>query len=174
MRELDDFAVAGDTHVQTTADKLWAVVSDITLPVRFSSELKAVSWLEPATEVAVGAQFVGENVNPQIGQWWTVSEVVDVEPARMFGWAVLAFGGSDTVPARTTGQPLVHWQFVLTPDGDGVRLEHRMWLTGERSGLHEAVEKNPERAVEIVAWRRAAVADGIDEMLRGIKALAEA
>ena len=40
---------------------IWALVTDISLPVRFSDELQAVEWLDDAAAVAVGNRFRGHN-----------------------------------------------------------------------------------------------------------------
>ena len=38
---------------------IWALVTDIDLPARFSGELQSVEWLDGATAVEVGNRFRG-------------------------------------------------------------------------------------------------------------------
>ena len=43
-------------------ERVWALVTDIDLPARFSSEFQGATWLDDGP--AVGARFVGHNHHP--------------------------------------------------------------------------------------------------------------
>lgn len=62
--------------------EIWALVTDITLPARFSDELQGADWVDGAGEVAVGNRFRGRNRNSILGDWQTECVVVEVEPER--------------------------------------------------------------------------------------------
>ncbi|GGK20208.1 hypothetical protein GCM10010124_11050 [Pilimelia terevasa] len=174
MRDLTGFAVECDALIHTTPDRLWALVTDIALPARFSPELQSVAWLDGAApEPVPGARFTGLNRNPRIGEWRTTCQVVESREPRYFGWAVLDFEGPFVKRGAPTGEPLVIWHFDLAPEGSAVRLRHGMRLTGGYSGLHAAVAAAPERTEEIVRWRAASLREGIAQTLAGVKALAE-
>ncbi|GGJ94587.1 hypothetical protein GCM10010123_25530 [Pilimelia anulata] len=179
MTDLTDFAVADETPVAADIDRVWALVSDIALPTRFSPELRRVEWLDGAAGPVPGARFAGYNSHPRLGDWRTVCEIVACAPPREFGWAVLAYDGRYAGPGSDVPQRRVLWHFTLAPaaadgaPGGGTALGLGMRLTGAQSGLHAAVDRAPERTAEIVAWRRASLRDSIAATLAGIRDLAE-
>lgn len=96
-----------------TPAQVWAVLGDPTRTGEWSHECHSVRWLDGATEVAVGARFVGSN---KVGRtaWKRACTVTEVEAGR-----TLAF--------RTRG-PLgldaTEWRFELAPaEGGGTRIE---------------------------------------------------
>jgi hypothetical protein len=87
----------------------WALVTDIGLPARCSSELQSVEWLGDADGVAVGARFRGRSVHEAFGAWETECEVVEVDDGRRWVWNVT---GPEGVSAT--------WAFEVDPASDGV------------------------------------------------------
>jgi hypothetical protein len=79
--------VEADIVISAPAAAVWGLVSDITLPARFSSELEGVEWVD-AGEPGVGARFVGRNRHPAIGSWETTCTITAYEPLRTFSWVV--------------------------------------------------------------------------------------
>ncbi|MFB8282221.1 SRPBCC family protein [Nocardia colli] len=76
------------------ADKIWALVSDITNTGRFSPETFAAEWLGGATEPAVGVKFRGHvNRNGWGLKYWTVCRIIAADPGREFAFTVLGPGG---------------------------------------------------------------------------------
>ena len=65
---------------------IWALVTDINLPARFSDELHTVEWIDGATDVAVGNRFRASNNNDLMGDSQTECEVIEVEPGRRWAY----------------------------------------------------------------------------------------
>ena len=128
--------------IDASPQVVWALVSDIQLPARFSSEFRGAEWLDGATGPRVGARFIGHNYHPAIGEWETTSTICEYEPGRLLGWAV---GG--------LGHPSARWRFILTPEGGGTRLVQWMQM-----GRPEAASTSPSRRCPIRNQRSSIVA----------------
>lgn len=143
---------------------VWSLVTDITVPARFSGELQSAEWLD-GSGPAVGARFVGTNEMEPIGRWQTTCTVVRCDERRRFEWAV---GDVD--------RPGAWWRFELEPLGFGgrqTRLRQHMTIGPGSSGTAAMIRREPEREQQILAWRRKALRAAIDRTVTGIKALAE-
>jgi len=162
MRYADGPTAEAEVHVDAPPEAVWALVTDINLPARFSSEFQGAEWLDGVTEATVGALFAGHNQHPAIGEWTTTSEIVACEPCREFAWSV---GGA--------AEPAATWRFELEPDGDGTRLRQRMRMGPARSGLNVAIDAMPDKEERIVARRQAEHTANMQATVEGIKALAE-
>lgn len=142
---------------------LWALVSDINLPARFSAELMGAEWLDGATGPELGASFVGRNTHSAAGAWQTTSTIVEFEIDRVFGWVV-----------GDVGDPAAHWRFTLTPEGSGTRITQWMRMGPGRSGLNPAIDAMPDKESKIIRRRLAehrvnmlANLEGIRDILEG-------
>ena len=82
----DTPAVAAQIYIEAPPERVWALVSDIALMPGLSAELQEVAWLDKVTGPAVGRRFTGRSANAALGQWETVSTVVEqwtqMGPAR--------------------------------------------------------------------------------------------
>jgi uncharacterized protein YndB with AHSA1/START domain len=163
LRYRDGPAVEVELLIDAAPEVVWELVCDIELPVRFSSELQRVEWVDGRKGAGLGARFVGYNHHPAIGDWQTTSTVSDFEPGRVFGWAV----GDPAGPAAT-------WRFTLVPDGGGVRLKQWMRMGPARSGINAAIDAMPDKESKILHRRLAEHRANMEANLRGIKELAEA
>jgi hypothetical protein len=171
------FADAPEVSVRTTVAAppatVWAFVTDIGLPARFSPEFQGAEWLDGADGPELGARFRGRNHNERMGTWEVTCTVMWCEPGRTFGWVV---GDVDA--------PIATWRFDLEPvaaDGasdtdTAAATVLRQWarMGPGPSGVTAAIASHPdaeERIVEgrIAGWRRDMTAN-----LDGIRALAEA
>jgi uncharacterized protein YndB with AHSA1/START domain len=141
--------------------RVWDVVTDISVMPRFSNELRSVEWAEGFSGAALGAQFLGTNRNIAIGEWTVRCEIVEFEPNRVFGWAV----GSVESPAAT-------WRFELDPTSAGTRLRYTARIGPGRSGVTYLISREPERAEEIVANRLEVFRVNMTATLEGIRELA--
>ena len=162
MRYADGPTAEAQVYVDAPPEQVWAVVTDINLPARFSSEFQGADWLDGVTEPAVGARFVGRNRHPATGEWETTSEIVACDSARLLSWAV---GGSEN-PAAT-------WRFELAPEGEGTRLRQWMRMGPAPSGLNIAIDAMPEKEERIIERRQAEHTTNMLATLEGIKALVE-
>jgi len=163
VKYADGPTTSAEVVVDAPAERVWALVTDIALPAKFSSELQGAEWVAPADGPAVGAWFVGRSCHPAVGEWETLCVVVECEPGRAFGWAV---GDPDDPSAR--------WRFDLTPEGDGVRLRQWMQMGPAPSGLTPAIEAMPDKEERIVARRLSEHQGNMQATIEGIKAEAEA
>jgi uncharacterized protein YndB with AHSA1/START domain len=173
MRYAEGPDVCCDVYVEADPARVWALVTDIGLPARLSPELQRAEWLDGARQPAVGACFAGYNRHRMIGEWRTVSHVVELEEQRVFGWAVVDPDGryGDAVP--DPGKPMATWRFELEPEGTGTRVRHLARIGPGRSGVSLAIDRAPEREEQILAFRLAELRTNMESTLRGLKTLAE-
>ncbi|MDR7304207.1 SRPBCC family protein [Haloactinomyces albus] len=173
MRDVDGPMVEHEVHVEADPALVWELVTDIELPARFSPELQRVRWLDGADRPSLGARFEGHNHNQVLGEWCTVSHVVELDVPRVFAWAVVDPDGRYGENAADPQAPMATWRFDLVPEVGGARLRHAVRLGPARSGLHLAIDRMPEQEEAIVRHRLADLRTGIQDTLHGIKALAE-
>jgi len=163
MRYADGPTVEVEVLVAAPPERVWALLTDIGLPARFSNEFRGAEWLEESPGPRVGARFLGRNEHPAIGAWQSISVVVACEPARTFGWDVQSSGGVGS-----------SWRFEVTPDGPGTRLRQWARMGPAPSGLTAAIEARPDKEDRIVENRLAEWRSNMQATVEGIKALAEA
>lgn len=154
--------VVVEAEIAATPERVWDLVTDITLLPRFSTELQSAEWAEGFAGPGPGAQFLGTNRHPAIGEWTTRSYVVDFEDPRCFGWSV----GDTEKPAAT-------WRFDIEATPSGSLLRYTAQLGEGRSGVTMLIGREPDRAEEIIARRLGQWQRGMAATLAGIKELAE-
>jgi hypothetical protein len=144
-----------DVRVDAPPAVVWALVCDITTPVRFSEELQEARWVDEQ-------HFVGRNRHPVVGTWETTCTVVARDPEREFGWVV----GDPACPAAA-------WRFTLERAGTGTLLRQWARLGPGWSGLTPVIAAHPDKEERIVARRLAEHRVNMQRTVEGIKALAE-
>lgn len=157
----DTPTVAVETYIEAPPEWVWRFVSDIRMMPELSAELVAVEWLDGVTGPAVGHRFLGRSAHEALGEWETISTVVEYEEPRVFAWAV---GAPD---------PWSIWRFTLRPEGTGTVLEQWTQMGPARSGLSFAIDAMPEKEQKIVFVRLREFETGMKANLAGIKKLAE-
>lgn len=163
MRYDDGPTVEVSTEIAAPAERVWALVTDIELPSRFSAEFLGATWVD-ADGPVVGARFVGRNHHDALGEWETTSYVTRLEPLRRFEWAV-------TDPES----PSASWWFELEPLGPGqVVLRQATRMGPGRSGLNIAIDAMPDKEERIIARRLAEHERNMQATVDGVKRLAEA
>ena len=166
MRHADTPTVEVATTIDAPPAAVWALVTDIGLPARFSDEFQGATWLEPAggpaAGVGVGSTFQGRNRNEAMGQWEVVCTVTEWVEDRSFGWVV-----GD--PSRAVAS----WRFDLAPDGQGTRLSFWARMGPGPSGVTMRIERHPEAEEQIVEARLGQWRTNMTATLAGIAALAE-
>ena len=160
MRYAEGPTAEVEVLVEAPPDRVWALVTDIDLPARFSQELLGAEWLDEGP--ALGARFVGRSRHEALGAWETTSWVNRYEPLRAFGWAV-----SDP------DQPSATWWFELEEEEGGVRLRQCARMGPAPSGLSIAIAAMPDKEERIVARRLQEFERNMLATLEGIKQLAE-
>ena len=163
LRYRDCPTAQAELLIAASAPVVWALVCDIQVPARFSSEFNGGEWLDGASSPEPGARFVGRNHHPAIGNWETTSTICEFQPERVLGWAV---GDPD--------QPSALWRFTLTAVTDGTRLTQWMQIGPGPSGISAAIESMPDKESRILHRRLAEHSTNMTATLAGIKQVAEA
>ena len=151
--------------VEATRAEVWALVTDINVPARFSGEFLGAEWADAEASDSgprLGARFVGRNQHVSRGEWETTSWVNRYEPLREFGWAV-----SDP------DHPSATWWFELAGSDGAVRLRHSARMGPAPSGVTSAIEAMPDKEERIVARRLEEWERNMRATLEGIKKQAE-
>jgi uncharacterized protein YndB with AHSA1/START domain len=160
LRYVDGPTVTVEVMVNAPIDAVWALVTDINLPARFSGEFRGATWLDAGP--ALGARFVGNNWHQALGEWETTSIVNRYEPPRAFGWCV-----SDR------DNPSSSWWFELRETDSGTHLLQGTRMGPAPSGLSIAITARPDKEERIVARRLEEFEANMRATLEGIKQLAE-
>jgi hypothetical protein len=106
-------------HMAAPADRIWALVSDVTRIGEFSPETFEASWVDGAAGPEVGARFRGHvKRNGKGPVYWTTCTVIACEVGREFAFEV----GSG-------GKPLNTWRYVLAPAGTGTDVTESFQLS---------------------------------------------
>ncbi|MFD7886671.1 SRPBCC family protein [Streptomyces bauhiniae] len=173
MRFADGPGVHCDVHVEAAALRVWELVTDIRLPARLSPELQRVAWLDGADRPLMGARFEGYNHHEQLGEWRTVSHVVELDEQRVLAWVVTDADGRFGEPTLDPARSMASWRFEVETEGGGIRLRQSVLVGPARSGVTLALDRWPDREEEIIAFRLKELRAGMEATLRGIKTLAE-
>jgi hypothetical protein len=163
MRYADCPTTEVSVDIDATADIVWRLVTDINVPVQFSSELLEVEWLDDVTEPSIGARFRGTNHHRAAGSWQTTCFVTALEPGSRFSWSVTDAECPSSV-----------WTFELAPDNGRVRLTQRLQIGPAPSGLTPAIVAMPDKEERIIERRLEEHRANMLATLEGIKALSEA
>lgn len=142
---------------------IWALVTDIGLPPRFSDELQSVEWVGDVAEVAVGSRFRGRNRNSVIGDWETECEVIEVEPGRRWVWEVRS-------PHGGVGAT---WGFEVDPGRDAVTVRQWARMGPGPSGLTDAIESMPDKESRIISYRLGEWGANMTANLDGVRRIVE-
>lgn len=149
--------------IDAPVDKVWALISDPTLPERFSSELQKAEWGEhPSGEPGIGSTILGHNSNPYRGDWTSTSWVSQWAPNEVFMWAV-----------KDLEDPAATWGFQLEERGDQTLLRQRYHIGPGSSGVLDFIKENPDKEEEIIAGRLKAQAGNMLGTLEAVKAILE-
>jgi hypothetical protein len=163
LRLRDAPTTEADVLVAAAPGAVWALVCDIQIPARFSSEFDGGEWLDGASRPALGARFTGRNHHPAVGHWETTSTICEFQPEQVLGWAV-----------GDPGWPAARWRFTLAAQADGTRLTQWVQLGPGPSGISEAIEARPDKESRILYRRLAEHRANMTATLAGIKELVEA
>jgi polyketide cyclase/dehydrase/lipid transport protein len=146
--------------VAASPEALWPLVSDPSVPARFSAELVAARFVDGGSP-RVGAEIEGRNANGEV-TWTTRSTVVACIEPTLFRWAT---GGA--------GAPAATWSFEVARAGGGATLTHRVVLHAGAAPLAPAIAAAPERAQEIVDARMTVILENMQRVATGIAEVAE-
>ncbi|MDE0845758.1 MAG: nitroreductase family protein [Actinomycetota bacterium] len=137
--------------------KVWEVVSDITTPVKFSDELKAVRWITEG-ETTTGSIFEGTNAIAGRNDWTTQCIVTAWKERQTFEWTT-----------ADVKQPGAIWRFDIAEQGAGSRLRFSM-VIGEKNNRSSAMataDTNQEQ--NVINARRQVHKANMQRTVEGIK-----
>jgi Polyketide cyclase / dehydrase and lipid transport len=95
--------------INAPADRIWALISDVTRMGQWSPETQSASWTGGSTGPIVGATFAGHNRKGMM-RWTGKCEVTVAEPGREFTFVRKGPDGGTT------------WSYVLEPEGDATKV----------------------------------------------------
>ena len=144
-----------EQDIDAPAEKVWAMVSDVTRMGEWSPEATGAEWQGGASGPAVGAKFKGLNRNGK-RSWSTNCTVTECEPAAAFAFKVAAGGLS-----------IGTWSYRLTPTATGCHVSET-W-TDTRGGIARFLGK----FVSGVADRSAHNRSGMEQTLGALAAAAQ-
>ena len=67
LRYVDGPSTEVSIEIAAAPERVWALVTDLELPSRFSSEFQGAVLLDGAQALAVGTRFVGRNHHAAVG-----------------------------------------------------------------------------------------------------------
>lgn len=165
MRFADTPTATVTIDIEAPPERVWEVCTDLPRFGQWSPENRGGSWSGGASGPALGATFDGVQSHPAVGEWTTTCVVTECEPPRRFEWRL----GDAELPGAV-------WRFELAPgpaSGTTVLTQFVQMGPGP-SGITEALEAMPDKEERIIARRLAEYRVGMQAVLSGIKAAAEA
>ena len=152
-----------EVDIDAPAAKVWALVSDIDLGKNFSEEFLGARWADGFDGLAEGAQFIGTNRHPAIGEWEVTCFVDDYDEGRRFGWVT-----------SNPADPGAKWWYEVESIAGSTRLRHGLRLGPGFSGIAMAIAGQPEKEPRILYRRVQEHRANMQKVVDGVKALAEA
>jgi hypothetical protein len=126
-------AAAVERTIDSPADNLYRLITDVTAAGGRSEECTRAEWLDKASrEAVVGARFRGHN-RSRLARWSRVCEVIEADPARAFAFR--------TVPERfdPSRRDSTIWRYELVPDEGRTVVRHSYQITRPPPRLFKVV-----------------------------------
>jgi uncharacterized protein YndB with AHSA1/START domain len=142
--------VSVSREIAAPAEKVWAMVSDVTRMGEWSPENEGGRWLKGATGAEPGARFRGTNRNGK-KKWDTQATVVDADPGRRFSFRVTA-----------AGFKVAEWIYVIEPTAAGCRVTES-WVD-ERGRVARTLGKPVSGVADRAEHNRAGMEQTLDRL----------
>jgi len=134
-------------------------ITDLNFGAEFSEEFVGARWADGFDGPAVGAEFIGSNTHPAIGEWDVRCFVNRYIDGREFGWVT-----SD--PAN----PGAQWLFELASIAGATRVRYSVRLGPGPSGISRAIESMPDKEPRILQRRVEEHRANMQRMIDGLHA----
>jgi uncharacterized protein YndB with AHSA1/START domain len=142
-------------EIGAPAEKVWAMVSDLTRMGEWSPENEGSTWLRGATGPQQGATFRGANRNGK-KKWTTLGEITDVEPGRLLAFRITA-----------AGFKVAEWRYEFETTATGCRITET-WID-QRGRIAKAIGTPVSGVKDRAAHNRATM----EKTLERLKSTAE-
>ena len=152
-----------EVDIKAPVSAVWEVVTDISFSAEFSEEFTGARWADGVDGPALGAQFIGSNTHPAVGEWEVPCYVDRYEEEHEFGWAT-----SDPE------HPGARWRFELSSIAGATRLRYSVTLGPGPSGITAAIEAMPDKEPRILARRIGEHRANMQRVVDGIAATLDA
>lgn len=152
------------TVVQTAPEVVYDLVADVTRIGELSPECVEAEWTS-GTPGAVGSRFVGHN---RVGNsaWAMTCEVVAADRPARFSWRVL----TEAITPDTSV-----WTFTFAAAPAGTLVTETFSMAEPPTGLQASLDRHePADRQQLLDWRAARLAAGIEATLANLVALAAA
>jgi nitroreductase len=156
----DGPGVVAEIDIDARPSTVWALVTDVNLPARFSTEFLGAEWA--GDERGVGAVFSGRNQHPAVGEWTIPCYVDAYDEPRSFGWRT-----------SEADNPGARWRFDIEPRDRGTRLRFSYVMGPGPSGTTLAITNNPGKEARVLQRRLGEVQANMQRTIEGVKELAE-
>ncbi len=147
-----------EVDIKAPIADVWDIVTDIGFGAQFSEEFLGADWIG-VDGAALGAQFVGRNQHPAIGEWEVPCFVHRYVDQTEFGWV--------TSDAENPG---ARWCFELSSIAGAIRLRYTLRLGPGPSGLSAAITAMPDKEPRILFRRLEEHRANMQRVVDGIKA----
>ena len=147
-----------EVDIKAPVADVWDVVTDIEFGAQFSEEFLGARWVEGVDGPALGAEFVGSNKHPAIGEWEVPCFVNRYVEHAEFGWVT-----SDP------DNPGARWCFELSSIAGATRLRYTLKLGPGPSGLSPAIASMPDKEPRILQRRLEELRSNMQLVVDGIK-----
>jgi hypothetical protein len=148
-----------EVDIKAPVADVWDVVTDIEFGAQFSEEFLGARWADGCDGPALGAEFIGRNEHPRIGEWEVPCFVHRYVEHEEFGWVT-----SDP------DDPGARWCFELAPIAGATRLRYTLKLGPGPSGLSPAIAAMPDKEPRILFRRLEEHRANMQLVVDGIKA----
>jgi nitroreductase len=148
-----------EVDIDAPPSAVWQYVSDIGFAARFSEEFLGARWAGDAEGPAIGAEFIGRNTHPAIGEWEVSCFLDRYDVDREFGWVT-----SDR------DDPGARWRFELSSIAGATRLRFSVIIGPGWSGITMAIGAMPDKEPRILANRIREHRENMQRVIDGIAA----
>jgi uncharacterized protein YndB with AHSA1/START domain len=141
--------------IRAPADRVWAMVSDLTRMGEWSPENEGARWLGGAVGPTVGARFRGVNRNGR-KRWRTSGRITEAQPGRLLIFRT-----------KAVGLPVAEWRYQFETTANGCRVTET--TVDQRGRIVKALGKMVSGVADRAEHNRSTMA----ETVRRLKVAAE-